>query len=74
MGRLSAIWVDEPKRKVARLSVREAECHLSRMDFHYLAATREGVERLTERHELRLFTRESTWRRSTWMSRTTARD
>ena len=77
VGGGSAVWVDEPELKIARLSVHEAEYQLSRMDFHYLAATREGIERLTERHALGLFTRKSTWRRSTlqsWMSRTTARD
>ena len=52
VGRLSAVPVDEPALKIARLSVSVAEGHLSRMDFHYPVAIREGVEHLTERHEL----------------------
>jgi SAM-dependent methyltransferase len=57
-GRVSATFVDQPELKVARMCVPRVEDGISVLDFHYLAATPAGVEHLTERHELALFTDE----------------
>jgi SAM-dependent methyltransferase len=53
--------VDEPDRKIARLTTSELfgsddDGWFSRNDMHYLVATADGVEHFVERHELGLFT------------------
>jgi ubiquinone/menaquinone biosynthesis C-methylase UbiE len=55
VGRVSALFVDEPARKIARMNVAEREGDLAVLNFHYLVATTAGVEHFTERHELGLF-------------------
>jgi SAM-dependent methyltransferase len=55
-GRPSATFVDEPDLKIARMDVPRVEGRLSVIDFRYLVATPEGIEDLTERHEVALFT------------------
>ncbi|MGP6159471.1 MAG: class I SAM-dependent methyltransferase [Vulcanimicrobiaceae bacterium] len=56
-GNLSAVYVDQPDLKMARMNVSRRIKNLALLDFHYLIATkREGVERYFERHELGLFT------------------
>lgn len=58
VGRVSAVFVDEPTRKIARMHVAERTGDLAVMVFHYLVATADGVEHFTERHELGLFRHE----------------
>jgi SAM-dependent methyltransferase len=54
-GFVDAVFVDEPNRKIARMSVSKQMGKIAILDFHYLVATLQGVERLFERHELGLF-------------------
>jgi SAM-dependent methyltransferase len=53
-----ALFVDEPDIKIARMDVPQVEGTASVITFHYLVATREGIEHFTERHKLGLFTGE----------------
>lgn len=55
-----ALFVDQPDLKLARLNVSgvPGEDNVAVLDFHYLAATPDGVEYFTEHHELGLFTEE----------------
>ena len=55
-GRVSALFVDQPELKIARMNISEVEGRLSFFVFHYTVATPQGVEYFTERHELGLFT------------------
>jgi SAM-dependent methyltransferase len=54
-GFVDAVFVDEPNRKIARMSVSKQMGKIAILDFHYLVATLQGVERLFERHEVGLF-------------------
>jgi ubiquinone/menaquinone biosynthesis C-methylase UbiE len=54
-GRLHASFVDQPDLKIARMNLSSVDDGVSVLDFHYLIATPEGIEHLTERHELGLF-------------------
>lgn len=54
-GTLSAIFVDEPDLKIARMSTSERHDDLAILNMAYLVATPEGIEHMTERHELGLF-------------------
>lgn len=51
-----ATFVDQPDLKIARMDVPTVEGRLAHVDFHYLAATAEGITYFTEPHELGLFT------------------
>jgi SAM-dependent methyltransferase len=55
-GRPTATFVDQPDLKIARMSVSAREGDVAILDFAYLVATPAGVERLSERHELGLYT------------------
>lgn len=55
-SRLHAIFVDEPDLKIARMSVPPPLTREQTLEFHYLVATRDGVEHFTERHEIAMFT------------------
>jgi SAM-dependent methyltransferase len=55
-GRPTATFVDQPDLKIARMSVSAREGDVAILDFAYLVATPAGIERLSERHELGLFT------------------
>jgi SAM-dependent methyltransferase len=54
--RLHAVFVDEPDLKIARMSVPPPLAREQTLEFHYLVATRDGVEHFTERHEIAMFT------------------
>jgi SAM-dependent methyltransferase len=56
VGHPTAIFVDQPDLKIARMSVGAREGDVAILDFEYLVATSTGIERLSERHELGLFT------------------
>jgi len=57
-GRVSALFVDQPELKIARMNISEVDGRLSFFFFHYMVGTPQGVEYFTERHELGLFTLE----------------
>jgi SAM-dependent methyltransferase len=54
--RLHAVFVDEPDLKIARMSVPPPLAREQTLEFHYLVATRDGIEHFTERHEIAMFT------------------
>ena len=54
-GHVDAVFVDEPELKIARMSLSKQMGKIAILDFHYLVATLQGVERLFERHEVGLF-------------------
>jgi ubiquinone/menaquinone biosynthesis C-methylase UbiE len=54
-GRVTAIYVDRPDLKIARIHVGTTEHGVAVLLFHYLVGTPQGVEHFTERHELGLF-------------------
>jgi ubiquinone/menaquinone biosynthesis C-methylase UbiE len=56
VGKVSAMLVEEPSLKIARMSFSEVDGTLSFFDFHYMVGTSEGINYFTERHELGLFT------------------
>jgi SAM-dependent methyltransferase len=55
-NRPAAVFVDRPEIKIARMNVSSTRERLSVLDFHYLVATSDGVERFHERFQLGLFT------------------
>ena len=55
---VGAVFVDEPKLKIARVNTIEVDGRRSSFLFHFLVGTPEGVRHFTEPHELRLFTHE----------------
>ena len=54
-GHVDAIFVDEPDLKIARMCLSKQMGGIAILDFNYLVATKTGVERFFERHELGLF-------------------
>ena len=54
-GNVDAIFVDEPDLKIARMCLSKQTGAIAILDFNYLVATKTGVERYFERHELGLF-------------------
>lgn len=57
-GRPSAVFVDKPDMKLARINISERKDNISIINFHFLVATPGKVEYFTELHEIGLFTRE----------------
>src|SRR3972149_1319508 len=51
-----AVFVDQPELKIARMDVSQVADRVSILRFHYLVASKEGVESFAERHDLGLFT------------------
>ena len=56
VGYVAGLYVDRPDLKAARLSVSDRREDVAVLVFEYLVATPAGIEHLTERHELTLFT------------------
>jgi SAM-dependent methyltransferase len=54
-GTVSMLVVDEPERKLVRMSRSLRRDRVSVVEFHYLIATAEAGEHFVERHELGLF-------------------
>ncbi|MFN2448387.1 MAG: class I SAM-dependent methyltransferase [Candidatus Baltobacteraceae bacterium] len=57
-GHVSALYVDEPELKVARMSVSRRDGSVSILNFHYMVASTDGIRTFTEAHRLTLFTAE----------------
>jgi SAM-dependent methyltransferase len=57
-GTVSMLTVDEPERKLVRMSRSLRRGDVSVVEFHYLIVTAEAGEHFVERHELGLFTNE----------------
>ncbi|HJR45864.1 MAG TPA: class I SAM-dependent methyltransferase [Actinomycetota bacterium] len=55
-GHIGWLAVDEPDLKIVRADLPREEDGVSIIDFHYLIATHDGIDYVTERHELGLFT------------------
>ena len=55
-GRVGAVFVNQPKLKLARMNIVEVKGRLSIIEFHYLLGRPEGVEHFTELDEFGLFT------------------
>lgn len=56
VGHLNVLNVDEPDLKVCRMMVSGRDGSCSVMDAHYLVATADGIQHLTETHTMGLFT------------------
>ena len=56
-GHTSMVTAETDATKICRMSVTERCGRRSILNFHYLIATKEGVEHLTEAHELTLYTK-----------------
>ena len=55
-GTLSALYVDEPDLKVARMNVSRRDGNVSIINFHYMVGSQDGIRSFTEPHRLALFT------------------
>jgi SAM-dependent methyltransferase len=58
VGKVHAVFVDEPELKIARMNINKVEENISYLDFHYLVATSGGIEYFNETHPLGTFTDE----------------
>jgi len=58
VGRVFALFVDQPDLKISRMSLGEVKGRLSILNFHYMVGTPQGIETFKERHELGLFIHE----------------
>lgn len=57
-GSVHAILIDEPQRKIARLSTSLTKGSLADVEMHFLVALPEGTEHFVEHHQLLLLDRE----------------
>ncbi len=55
-GLLSAVYVDEPDLKLARMMIARRDSNVSILDFHYLIGEPDGIRTVTELHRMALFT------------------
>ncbi len=55
-GHISAVFVDQPDLKIARMNTTKIRDRVSVLNFHYLVATLKGIAHFTEYHELGLYT------------------
>ena len=53
---VGAVFVNQPKLKIARINIAKVKGRISTMVFHYLIGTPEGITYFTEPHKLGLFT------------------
>jgi SAM-dependent methyltransferase len=58
-GKLHMISVDRPEVKICRIIQSGRRGNVSILNFHYLIATPQGVEHVTEVHELSMYTRDA---------------
>jgi ubiquinone/menaquinone biosynthesis C-methylase UbiE len=54
-GGVHALYVDKPEFKIARMDIPAANGRLSTFEWHMLIGTPQGIEYLTQKHELFLF-------------------
>ncbi len=57
-GLVGAVFVNQPKLKIARINIVKLQGRVSTMTFHYLIGTPKGIRYFTEPHKLGLFTRD----------------
>jgi len=57
-GHVGAVFVNQPKLKIARINIVKLQGRVSSMTFHYLIGTPKGIKYFTELHKLGLFTRD----------------
>ncbi len=57
-GHVGAVFVNQPKLKIARINISRAKGRISTMTFHYLIGTPQGIRYFTEPHKLGLLTRD----------------
>lgn len=57
-GLVGAVFVNQPKLKIARINIVKLQGRVSTMVFHYLIGTPQGIRYFTEPHKLGLFTRD----------------
>lgn len=55
---IRAVYVNEPKLKIARMHTTHIEGRISYLDFRYMVGTPEGISNVEETHALMLFTHE----------------
>ena len=57
-GHVGAVFVNQPKLKIARINTVKLQGRVSGMTFHYLIGTPKGIRYFTEPHKLGLFARD----------------
>jgi ubiquinone/menaquinone biosynthesis C-methylase UbiE len=56
VGRVSTVQVDKPEGKIIRMSYSRKKGKCSDLDFYYLIGTSKGIQQITEKHLMGLFT------------------
>lgn len=54
-GLLTAVYVDEPDLKLARMMVSRRDANVSILNFHYMIGEPDGIRTVTEPHRMALF-------------------
>lgn len=57
-GLLSAVFVDEPDLKLARMMIARRDANVSILNFHYMVGEPDVIRTMTEPHHLGLFTQQ----------------